>query len=134
MPYTSSYDDFKRFLINQTVKEVVDDFDIQDDDAKLLSDKIAKIIDNIEDFYYIETLGNQVETYLDNVNMLEEARQYFNAEDFIYDFMRKDGYKVYYYNDDNTFEETDCVKDNVWITEEGDVMSDDGYYIVKEIS
>ena len=133
MPYTSSYDDFKRFLINQTVKEVVDDFDIQDDDAKLLSDKIAKIIDNIEDFYYIETLGNQVETYLDNVNMLEEARQYFNAEDFIYDFMRKDGYKVYYYNDDNTFEETDCVKDNVWITEEGDVMSDDGYYIVKDL-
>ena len=133
MPYTSSYEDFTRFLTSLTLKETVDDFDIQDDDAILLSDKLTKIIDDIEDFYDIETLDNVVESYLDGIDMPKGARQYFNAEDYIYDLMRKDDYTVYYYSN-NSFQETDCIRNNVWITEDGVVMCDDGYYIVKEIS
>jgi hypothetical protein len=65
--------------------------------------------------------------------MPQRARQYFDVEKFVYALMNEDDYIVYYYNN-NSFEETDCIRNIVWINEEGVVMSDDGYYIVKEIS
>ena len=133
MSYSNSYDDFKRFLISQKVKEVVDDFDIQDDDPKCLCDRIAQIIDNIEDLYSIETLDNSVETYLDDINMPQRARRYFDAEEFVNALMNEDDYKVYYYKN-NSFEETDCVEGYIWINTEGVVLCDVGNYIVKEIS
>ena len=133
MSSTNSFDDFKRFLINHTKKETIDDFDVKDDDPKRLCDRIAKIIENVEECYSIETLDNTVENYLDDINMPQRARQYFNAEDFIHALMNEDDYKVYYYNN-NTFEETDCVTGHIWINTEGVVLCNDGNYIVKDLS
>ena len=133
MSYTNSYDDFKHFLTSLTLKETVDNFDFKNDDSKIFSDKLTKIIDDIEELYNIETLHQIVEDYLYDIDMAKRARQYFDAVKFIYALMNEDDYTVYLFHK-NTFKETKFITNIVRIDEEGVVKSDDGYYIVKKIS